>query len=191
MAHPVLRHLDTDACPTAPAEVEEVHHHLEPLGFETGRQRPAQVLEIVDAREVDHHGVAVVGERLEHVEVLPDGDMDHLLAPRRRDGTAVQFGGQFGGQVGVGGCGRVTGVGCAGVAHAGLAPSSTGVPVGSMNSTCTLAPAPESLRRFMISFVSIRPCRVSMAWISVSGVGGQPGAYTSTGTTWSTPCTMA
>ena len=33
--------------------------------------------------------------------------------------------------------------------------------------------------------------QVSMACSSVSGVGGQPGAYTSTGTTWSTPWTSA
>jgi predicted Rossmann fold flavoprotein len=57
--------------------------------------------------------------------------------------------------------------------------------------TWTSAPAPVSRRRRVISPVSISPCKVSIAWMSVSGVGGQPGAYTSTGTTWSTPCTMA
>ena len=30
-----------------------------------------------------------------------------------------------------------------------------------------------------------------IASMSISGRGGQPGRYMSTGTTWSTPCTMA
>ena len=34
-------------------------------------------------------------------------------------------------------------------------------------------------------------CRVTMPWINASGRGGQPATYTSTGTTSSTPCTMA
>src|SRR5699024_1520237 len=34
-------------------------------------------------------------------------------------------------------------------------------------------------------------CSLYTASISISGRGGQPGRYMSTGTTWSTPCTMA
>ncbi|MDQ1398440.1 MAG: NADH-quinone oxidoreductase subunit, partial [Acidimicrobiaceae bacterium] len=45
--------------------------------------------------------------------------------------------------------------------------------------------------RLVISPRRTFSCRVTMAWMSVSGPGGHPGAYTSTGTIWSTPCTMA
>src|SRR5699024_200423 len=34
-------------------------------------------------------------------------------------------------------------------------------------------------------------CSFRIASISISGLGGQPGRYMSTGTTWSTPCTIA
>ena len=34
-------------------------------------------------------------------------------------------------------------------------------------------------------------CSLRIAWMSISGRGGQPGRYMSTGTTWSTPWTTA
>ena len=34
-------------------------------------------------------------------------------------------------------------------------------------------------------------CSLRMPWISISGRGGQPGTYMSTGTSWSTPWTIA
>ena len=45
--------------------------------------------------------------------------------------------------------------------------------------------------KWVISPVRIFSCRVKMACSRVSGEGGHPGAYTSTGTIWSTPWTMA
>jgi hypothetical protein len=48
----------------------------------------------------------------------------------------------------------------------------------------------------VIAFSPIGVCRtfsrsLNIASISISGRGGQPGRYMSTGTTWSTPCTSA
>src|SRR5690606_23889606 len=75
-------------------------------------------------------------------------------------------------------------IGCAPTRRVPLCPSNC--------STYTPAPAPPfSERRASSSPVSILWCSVRIACISVSGPGGQPGAYTSTGTIWSTPCTSA
>jgi hypothetical protein len=53
------------------------------------------------------------------------------------------------------------------------------------------APPPVSTRRRRISPLWIFSWMVLMAWMSVSGPGGHPGAYASTGTIWSTPWTIA
>src|SRR5580700_7171049 len=77
------------------------------------------------------------------------------------------------------------------LAHRGVATRTASGTVGTQPPVACSPAGTELPGRRVISPVRIFSCSVRMACSNVSGDGGQPGAYTSTGTIWSTPCTMA
>src|SRR5918995_70980 len=122
-----------------------------------------------DAEHVEHLALQRLGARV-HVEQRRTG----RVVGRDLHPQAEPFGG--GGPLGARGRRRI--------AHGQRLPedATAGSRTPSRCSTTSPAPAPVCWRRRSSSPDSMLSRRVSMAWISVSGPGGHPGAYTSTGT---------
>ena len=171
----VLGHLDPDPEPGPLAVVDEEQHDLEALGR---RRRPgsgpARMGQVVDAEHVEALVVAVVEQVAQQVEVLLAGGVDDRLARGCRDVGQPWRVGAAAGVVGVGRRRRGSLVATSAMGQRATL-RVTGW-VWGIASTCTSAPAPVWSRRRMMSPVSMFLRSVVMAWISVSGVGGQPGA---------------
>jgi hypothetical protein len=169
--------------------VDEEHDDLEPRRLDAlGYAAVGPVGQVVDRGHVEAQPETVLVAQGPHeLDVLLDGGEGDDLATREGavalDEHAVPP--LRLGPFGRGGLGEGLGV-----AHHGLAETTTGVAPDVCPSrwpTWISAPPPVAPRRRVSSPLAITWCRVRMACWSVSGPGGQPGAYTSTGTIWSTP----
>ena len=132
-------------------EAEQIDDDFETLGGDALGQFTAGVAQVVHGAQVNGHFKALGLELVDEVEVL--------LARREVTLDGVQCG--LGGDVAHLGVPNRTAVGTSGV-HG-------------LSGVTSAAPAPESRRR-VISPVRTFSWRVKMACISVSGLGGQPGA---------------
>src|SRR5205807_7982853 len=164
-----LGHLHSQPDAPAPRRREQVDDDLEALRGDRLGARSIDGQQVVDDGEVGAQVVALVLELAGHLEVaLARGEHDQLPVRKRARRPVDER--------------RLLGH------HRYF-----GVPTATLGwcSRCASAPRPVSSRRRVISPLRIIWCRVRMECIRVSGPGGQPGLYTSTGTTWSTPWTMA
>src|SRR4051794_17923136 len=127
--------------------------------------------EVVHPAEVHAHLVAVIDQVAHQVEVVLDGGED--------DGLTEALLGRAAEQAALGRLAVARFLLRHGVGHGrgrALTPTATGAEPEGASAIWISAPAPVISRRRRMSPVSMLRRRCVMAWMSVSGVGGHPGA---------------